>query len=78
MHAMLIEFIGTRQRDFTVEVNGNKYYVRPGQLLPVALKDGLALIERDPHLWQRAGLSEPEPQQETEPRPTRRKEKSEG
>lgn len=67
MHAMLIEFIGTRQRDFTVEVNGHKYYVQPGKLpLAVALEDGRALIERDPHLWRRAVKPAKKPDSETE------------
>jgi len=57
---MTIEFIGTRQRDFTVNINGNSYYVQPGQQMEVAAEDGRALIERDPHLWQVVTQADPE------------------
>jgi hypothetical protein len=49
-----IHFTGARTRDFTVTVNGNAYYVQPGKPLAVTPEDAAALVERDPHLWERA------------------------
>ncbi len=48
----IVQFIGTRRRDFTVLVNGRRYYVQPGKPLAVEKEDAGALVERDPHLWQ--------------------------
>lgn len=59
---MILNFIGTRTRDFTIDSptgiadadapNGVKqYYVEPGKPLEVADADGKALVKNEPMLW---------------------------
>lgn len=79
----VIKFAGARQRDFTVMVNGRTYYVQPGKPLAVEAEDAKALLERDPHLWERVEETPrpqplPERNSEGQLHPARRKDKSEG
>lgn len=60
---MKLEFIGSRTKDFTVDLplSGGGVYVAIGQPIEVEDLDGVALIARDPELWRRIEEAEPAP-----------------
>lgn len=60
---MKLEFIGTRAKDFTVDLplSGGSVYVQIGQPIEVEGLDGMALIARDPALWRPIEEAEPAP-----------------
>ncbi len=68
---MKLEFIGTRTKDFTVDLplSGGSVYVQIGQPIEVPEADGAALLARDPELWR--------PIEEAEPAPKRKAAKGE-
>lgn len=60
---MKLEFIGSRTKDFTVDLplSGGGVYVAIGQPIEVPDADGAALLARNPELWKAIEEAEPAP-----------------
>lgn len=54
-----LNFVGARQRDFAVLVNGNVYPVVIGKPLTLPDEDAVALLEAEPELWAEAEAKAP-------------------